>query len=315
MEGSARMRNFCFTINNPQEIIEPSEWPGCTYCVYQMEMGEEGTEHFQGYAEFNNAKSFALVKKLPGLERAHIEKRKGSAKQARDYCMKDDTRLDGPYEWGVCSSQGKRSDLIEVQKKIKDNVPMKRIAEDHFDVWVKYSKAFKEYKSLCVEKRSWPMDLIFLLGPSGTGKTRTAMELAGPDCYVKPPGQWWDNYNGEHTVVWDEFYGHSYPFTELLQVVDRYPLLVPFKGGFHQFSSRRIIFTSNQEPKDWYNAERTHQGRWEDNPLYRRIREFGRIMRTGEIHVVVQPMLPHFIPSEGLWSDAPPQEEESIMEN
>jgi len=305
------MRNFLFTINNPTEVLDPSDWMGCTYCVYQMEIGEEGTEHFQGYAEFNNAKSFGTVKSLPGLERAHIEKRKGSAKQARDYCMKEDTRVDGPYEWGICSAQGKRSDLEVVKKKLDENVPMKRVAQEHFDVYVKYHKAFAVYKSLIMEKRSWAMDLVFLLGPTGTGKTRTAMELAGEDVYIKPPGPWWDNYNGEHTIVWDEFYGHSYPFTELLQVLDRYPLLIPFKGGFHQFSSKRIIFTSNQEPENWYNGQRTHQVSWENNPLNRRIRDYGRIMRTGAIHVLVQPRLPHFIPAEGMWSDAPPVQEVS----
>jgi len=296
----SRSRGFVFTLNNPTDEDGASlEKVECRYLVIGREVGESGTPHYQGYILFKNARSFESVKKL--LPRAHIEVQKGSYQQAIDYCSKEDTRIDGPYRWGEPAAQGKRNDLDEVKTKIKAGAPMTQIADEHFRDWCKFNKAFKEYQSMCMEKRSWAMDLVLLIGPSRTGKTRTAMEMAGESIYVKPPGKWWDGYNGEHTVVWDEFYGHSYPFTELLRVLDRYPLQVEFKGGFHQFSSRRIIFTSNQEPKDWYNGERTHQLRWEDNPLNARIREFGRILRTGEIHVV--PAISAFNEETGLWDE------------
>jgi len=303
---NSRFRNVLFTLNNfnhEDGELDPSLWPGCTFCVWQIEVGENGTEHYQGYLELEGQKSLMQLMQFEGLEGAHFERRKGTQKQAIDYCSKEDTRVDGPYRFGEPNAQGKRSDLEEVKKRIRDGASVNEIAEDHFASWVKYHKAFKEYKSICMEKRSWAMDLVFLIGPSRTGKTRTAMEMAGENVYVKPPGKWWDGYNGEHTVVWDEFYGHSYPFTELLRVLDRYPLQVEFKGGFHQFSSRRIIFTSNQEPKDWYNGERTHQLRWEDNPLNARIREFGRILRTGEVHVPVPVIIPAFDEETGQWND------------
>jgi len=300
----ARFRNVIFTVNNPnfdEGELDPELWPDCSFLIYQIEIGEDGTQHYQGYCEFTKQKDLSWLKKLVGLERAHFEKRQGTQKQAIDYCSKADTRVDGPYRWGEPGEQGKRTDLEEVKLKLKAGASMTEIADNHFRDWCKFNKAFKEYQSMCMEKRSWAMDLVLLIGPSRTGKTRTAMEMAGESVYVKPPGKWWDGYNGEHTVVWDEFYGHSYPFTELLRVLDRYPLQVEFKGGFHQFSSRRIIFTSNQEPKDWYNGERTHQLRWEDNPLNARIREFGRILRTGEIHVV--PAISGFNEETGLWDE------------
>lgn len=311
MNDNTRLRNVCFTLNNPDYVsegeLDPSLWDGCTYCIYQIESGEDGTEHYQGYFELASQKTLRQVKQFAGLERAHFERRKGTAKQATDYCQKEDSRIDGPYIWGQPSSQGKRNDLDEVKEKLKRGVTMSDIAEDHFESWVKYHKSFKEYKNLVAIKRNWAMDLIFFIGPSGSGKTRAAVELAGDSVYSKPPGPWWDNYNGEHTVLWDEFYGHSYPFTQLLQVVDRYAMQVPFKGGFHQFSSKRIIFTSNQEPKDWYNAERTHQMSWENNPLNRRITQFGRIIRTGDVHVIqeveISPTQLVFSEETGLWND------------
>jgi len=304
----SKMRNICFTINNPIEMIEPSEWEGCTYCVYQMELGDNGTPHFQGYAEFSGARTLAWYKKIPDLERAHIEQRKGSGAQAANYCMKTEGRVDGPYEYGEMKEQGKRTDLEAIRRKLDDGVSMKRIADDHFGSWCRYNKAFETYKMMKVQPRQWAMELVFFIGPSGTGKTRSAVVLGGEDVYYKPRGKWWDGYTGEHTVIFDEFYGHTYPFSELLQLCDRYPLLVECKGGTRQFVSRRIIFTSNQDPKDWYSGERTHQGAWEGNPLNRRIRDFGRVIRTGVVHqpVPLQRQLTVFDESTGLWGDELP---------
>lgn len=302
------MRNICFTVNNPEELLDPELWDGCTYCVYQQEVGEENeTPHFQGYAEFSGQKRLATLKKMPGLERAHIEARKGTGPQASNYCMKEEGRLDGPYEWGEMKEQGKRSDLEAIRRELDENKPMKRIAEDHFSSWCRYHKSFRAYKQLKVQPRNWAMELVFIIGPTGTGKSRRAHEMAGESVYHKPPGKWWDDYNGEHTVVFDEFYGHSYPFSQLLQLLDRYPFMVESKGSSQQFVSRRIIFTSNQNPKDWYSGERTHQGPWEKNPLNRRIREFGELILTGIVHqqvVVVNPQPARWNEQLGMWTDA-----------
>lgn len=304
----SKMRNICFTVNNPEELLDPELWEHCSYCVYQQEMGEEGTSHFQGYAEFKGARTLSWFKQLTGLERAHIETRRGTGSQAANYCMKDDSRLDGPYEWGEMKEQGKRSDLEAIRRELDENKPMKRIAEDHFSSWCRYQKSFNIYKQMKIQPRNWAMELVFIIGPTGTGKSRRAHEMAGESAYFKPPGKWWDNYTGEHTVVLDEFYGHSMPFTHLLQLCDRYPYMVEPKGyPAVQFVSKRIIFTSNQNPKDWYSSERTHQGPWEQNPLNRRIRQFGRLIITGVIHqevVNVDPQPLQWNQELGLWDDA-----------
>jgi len=158
------------------------------------------------------------------------------------------------------------------------------IADEHFSAFIRYEKGFRSYQRLKSSKRDWAMELIFIIGPSGSGKSRWA-RTNYPDAFWKMKGPWWDGYDGQETVVVDEMYGHCFPYTYLLQLIDRYPMAVDVKGSVINFISRRIVFTSNQHPRDWYNSEVTHSGPWDLSPLCRRMREFGRLYFTGEVHV------------------------------
>ena len=113
------------------------------------------------------------------------------------------------------------------------------------------------YQLLHQERRSWKTEVFIIYGPTGTGKTSAAWAMA-PQAYLLPPQQsssgtgWWDGYNGEADIIIDEFYGWlRYSF--MLQLLDRYPLRVEFKGGSYNFVGRRIILTSNQPPSAWYD--------------------------------------------------------------
>lgn len=56
-------------------------------------------------------------------------------------------------------------------------------------------------------------------------------------------------------MIIDEFYGWlRYSF--LLQLLDRYPIRIEYKGGSVEFTSRRIILTSNKAPQDWYDKDK-----------------------------------------------------------
>ena len=109
-------RNWVFTLNNPEEtgevlIARLSLEDKIRYTVFQLERGENETPHFQGYIELNKPQRMSGMKKL--IPRAHFEGRKGTRQQARDYCMKQDTRVAGPWEHGTFSAggQGRRNDI------------------------------------------------------------------------------------------------------------------------------------------------------------------------------------------------------------
>lgn len=127
----ALFRNVCFTVNNPDPPDSSIDWPDyVSYGVYQLERGDGGTLHWQGYAELSKPVKLGGLKKW--LPTAHFEKRMGTDVQARDYCMKkDDTFVAGPWEHGTfvpaANTQGKRNDIEAVRDAIDGGASRKEI--------------------------------------------------------------------------------------------------------------------------------------------------------------------------------------------
>lgn len=131
--NGVRFRNACFTINNPglDENNERKEPSWCSekmrYLGYSLERGTSGTIHWQGYVELKGPMSLSTLKVLLGGTgpAPHIESRKGTAQQARDYFAvpgdKPGETLQAAKEFGSLSAQGKRSDLLEVVEAVKVN--------------------------------------------------------------------------------------------------------------------------------------------------------------------------------------------------
>lgn len=268
---SARARAWCFTINNPADDAKPQGWE-CEYLVYQKEKGASGTPHLQGYVYFKNAVRFSTVKKLD--EGAHWAVAKGSPQDNTKYCTKEEGRLAGPWVLGEEPQKGKRSDLSELKELLDAGKPLSEVAEKQFGNYLRYSRGIEKYQLLKTPPRSWKTEVEVLYGPTGVGKTRQANE-EHPNAYFKirsnGNNNWWDGYINQEVVIVDEFYGwFSWDF--MLRLCDRYPLMVETKGGAVQFVAKKIIFTSNDHPKEWYKKMTEKYG-WDanTNPLCRRI--------------------------------------------
>lgn len=68
----------------------------CKKFTYQAEKAESGFQHWQIEISLNNKEYFASVKNLIGFDKAHIEPTKNYF-AAKNYCSKQDTRIEGPY--------------------------------------------------------------------------------------------------------------------------------------------------------------------------------------------------------------------------
>lgn len=246
-------RAWCFTVNNPQGPLNFDTSPASLvrYAIYQEERGESGTPHYQGYIELNKPQRGSALKKLPGLETAHLEARQGRREQARDYCRKEDSRIAGPWEFGTWGDgQGDRTDLKAVKRRIDEGATELEIFDEFFGEAVRFHKAFQYYRLLKTPDRKEKTTVYLLVGAPGTGKSRSCLE-AYPNAYWKPKGQWWDGYQAQEAIILDDFYGWL-PWQELLHIMDRYPLQTQTKGGTVRFLAKNLAITSNTPPDNWY---------------------------------------------------------------
>lgn len=269
-------KHWCFTLNNytEDEVQQlealANERPGIEYIVIGVEEGEQGTPHLQGFVSFAKRTANTKVKKILG-RRCHIERAKGSPKQASDYCKKDGKFI----EFGVLpKGQGSRTDLVEIAKKIKAGTSMRKLAEEHPASFIRYSTGIARLQSYSPVQRSEPPVIWVFWGKTGTGKTRRVYEFVDTNELWKHPGdRWFDGYDGHPAVLFDDFCGSWFKLTYLLKLIDRYTMMVPIKGAYACWNPKTIYFTSNQHPEKWYNnASEEHV-----NALMRRLNEFGTI--------------------------------------
>lgn len=89
-------------------------------------------------------------------------------------------------------------------------------------------------------------------GPTGSGKSRRAWELAGESAYSKDPRtKFWCGYKGQECVIIDEFRG-GIDISHLLRWLDRYPVRVERKGSSAPLLAKTFYITSNLSPNCWY---------------------------------------------------------------
>jgi len=276
-------RTFCVTVNNrdeveqnwPNAIQEPSEEfvERVRYVVWQRELAPEtGRVHIQAYVELYMAAGIAMLKRLFNCPTMHVEKRRGTQDQARNYCMKEDTRDGpdgGPFEYGTYSKtpgngQGKRNDLTDAVEALAAG-GVEAVVEKHPNTYVRYHRGIHALYQAKLEaiasRQQRNVKTAVFYGEPGTGKTHCAFELAritGEEIYIlnAPAGRnqsvWFNGYQNQKILVVDEMNGDWIGWQLLLRMTDKYPLQCQTKGGMVWAMWEIVIFTSNAHWEDWY---------------------------------------------------------------
>jgi len=205
-----------------------------------------GYLHFQAIFATAKKASLASLTKIFGTG---IWFELSRSEAAIDYCCKEDTRVEGPWEYGC--------------KPFRRNSPT-----DWEDVWlaaksgdllrIPASIRVVSYRTLRAIGSDFavPQPIIRTVfvywGSSGTGKSRRAWEEAGLDAYCKDPrSKFWDGYGDQQNIVVDEFRG-GIDIAHILRWCDRYPVRVEIKGSSRPLVAVKIWFTSNVDPRLWY---------------------------------------------------------------
>lgn len=223
-------RNYCWTINNYTDLdftfIEAIK-PKCSYLIVGKEKGENGTPHLQGYLVLLSPSRAAAISKL--LPRAHIEVRRGTHKQAQDYCKKDGdyeeystkeekTQSNKAFSYVAdCTTYEEACLAVEQNNprdwyisgdKIRENLKRKFV-----QLYPPYVPIFdvKEFKT-CTELDLWVLSwqtsrtrCLFLIGPTKLGKTAWARSLVQPHIYWKSMVNL-DEFNPDaKLIIFDDF--------------------------------------------------------------------------------------------------------------
>lgn len=266
-------RSYVFTLNNyvSTDLTRLRALAAdVTYIVWGSETGESGTVHLQGFVYFKNKRSFKATKEAIGT-RCHLEKTKGTPGEAADYCKKE-----GLFEeFGTLPVQGRRNDLTGICEQLKAGKRLAEVADLFPEQWIKFHRGIESWANITgqAKKRDFKTEVRVLVGPPGVGKSRRVYDDAARESYrvyEKPmDSAWWDGYDHEEIVVFNDFYG-NYPYHALLTLLDRYPLQVPIKGTYRQFNSKRIYITSNKSVREWYSEDKFPN----IDALYRRITSY-----------------------------------------
>ncbi len=288
-----RRRRFTLTLNNPTEA-EYEKWNDVladgnlaenaaklTFFVFQTERGESETLHYQAYAEFKVGVDWNHVKKILG-ERIHIENSRGNAAANIRYCTKNEGRVtDGPLasggQWGTPKRGG---GTMMAAIRIQNGASFEEITAAHPELVMMHGKKVEAFIANSKPARNSKPKITILVGKTGCGKSQYCLSTFGTKAYwVAPPDGgrvWFGHYIGQDVVIFDDFHHGWFTLTKLLRIMDSTPLYVAPKGDQTSFTSKKLVFTCNVDPKDWYKG---YKGQKEHkDALERRIQDFADIV-------------------------------------
>jgi len=282
--NSLKLRNYCFTLfSDPEDGPTEAEqrflalfenaasFPCCRYLVGQLEQCPNTERlHLQGYVELTRPQRGTYLKQWPGFENVWFEPRQGTQEQAVAYCEKEESRIAGPWHFGEPIKQGHRSELSSIAEAIDAGEGVISVGRAYPASYMRYGKGIRDYAALVRQCRKvdWEMEVIVIWGEPGSGKTCLAKQ-SWPTAYQWMPQRgntiWWDGYDGQDTIIIDEF-ANNFPYHYALRVLGDPGCRVETKGGTVQLLAKRIVITSMDSPIDWWPSMTNHR-----YALYRRI--------------------------------------------
>jgi len=208
-----------------------------------------GTEHFQLYIEFHDATSIKRGRKLLG-DVGHWEGRRGSQLEAIQYCSKLESRVSGPWQFGVPHpGQGARTDLAAVASLAQSGESLEAIARQAPSTFIKYHRGIERLCGLQEAPSFRDVKVFVFIGPPGTGKTSTVYEAYGHSnvyCLASEEPLWFNGYDRQRVLLIDDI-ARSLGSKAFLRYLDGHPLQLPVKGGFAVARYSVVCVCTNDE--------------------------------------------------------------------
>lgn len=133
-----------------------------------------------------------------------------------------------------------------------------------FELMLQHHKACSVYLGINAKvDMAKPWHNWVIAGPSGSGKTLFCRQRWGNEAYWKPASSpWFAGYHGQNTVICDDHNASWFPHDVLMQITDPWRDTAldtdGVKGGHAQLVCRTWVFTTNTDPRRWYNNVKFH---------------------------------------------------------
>ena len=297
-------RKFQLTINNPldhgfdhgriQSIL--STFPGTLYWCMCDEIGEQKTPHTHVYVVFRNSVMFeTLHKKFYGV---HIEPANGSNKENRDYIRKEGKWLDDAKhetnltdtfeEWGELPPDRthRETQAEQIMELVQAGKTNDEILAEIPGAYNKLNHIEQARQTLLEAKfrDTWRnLDVTYIWGETGSGKTRSVMEAYGySNVYrVTDYAHPFDSYKGQDVILFDEFRS-SLTLADMLKYLDGYPIELPCRYTNRVACFTKVFLISNIPLEKQYTHVQTDEPKsW--NAFRRRIHHVLRMDKAYEL--------------------------------
>lgn len=233
-------RDWCFTSFVTDKLLDFEKDKIRYICYGRERCPTTDREHYQGFAIFKRTCRIPKAKEwIGGGDGTHLEPRRGSRDEARNYCRKSDGEF---IEWGQYEAL--------TQEQLFGQ-PIGFLKKEYPAFYCRYYKGLERLQSRGPKWRN--LKVYILWGATGTGKTRQVMEKE--DVYkLDPPYQWWDGYEGEKILLIDDYKVGAISRGQLLNILDGYQLRLETKGSHTWALWEEVYITTNYNPETWDDA-------------------------------------------------------------
>lgn len=248
------------------------------FLSYQLELTTTtNKKHIQGYVEFFDQIRMNSVKKRLKAHGLHLEPRKGTRTEARDYSIKDEVIIRQYPKWAshglrvegtlpvllgkFRTDQGHRSDLDTMIAMIKNGARESDLIEYDPKLYMRNYRSMQRMIQLNDNKYEGQfisnMKVHVLYGDPGAGKTRTVYDKHGFENVYAPVHNgtkyWFTDYAGEKILLINEFYGQC-PFHFFQDLIDKRRIRLDGKCQNPISNWDTIYITTNCHPREWWNS-------------------------------------------------------------
>nr|ALB26263.1 replication associated protein [Gossypium darwinii symptomless alphasatellite] len=191
---------WCFTVfflyATAPDLVPLFENTHVSYAWWQEEESPmTRRRHRQKYLQLKTKGSLSAVKSLFGDLNPHLEKQRArQTDEARDYCMKEETRVSGPFEFGDYCPSGshkrrQRESVIRSPVRMAEENPSlfrrvkAKIAEEEFqktarEIQILNLKSWQSRLQTLLERDPDDRTIFWVYGPTGgEGKSTFARDL------------------------------------------------------------------------------------------------------------------------------------------